>query len=118
MGLPIPFAGISNVPLEIGFTITSDVATVAVAGISTGSNPVPIPTPSIGVLGIGSAMPAPSATVPPQSIGVKGQSASGIGVQGQSSTGEGVLGVGRNGVHGQSSSPSDSGVWGENTGGG
>jgi hypothetical protein len=34
------------------------------------------------------------------------------------SGGDGVLGQGRNGVHGQSASASDSGVWGENTGGG
>jgi len=32
--------------------------------------------------------------------------------------GDGVFGLGKNGVHGQSASPTDSGVWGENTGSG
>src|SRR5271165_2091220 len=42
---------------------------------------------------------------------------SGVGVNGISGTGDGVLGSSqKNGVHGQSSSPHDSGVWGENTG--
>jgi len=41
----------------------------------------------------------------------------GVGVNGISGTGDGVLGSsGKNGVHGQSSSAHDSGVWGENTG--
>ena len=33
-------------------------------------------------------------------------------------SGDGVLGEGQNGVHGRSRSPTDSGVWGENTNGG
>lgn len=43
---------------------------------------------------------------------------SGYGVRGDSVTGEGVFGLGKNGVHGQSTSAADSGVWGENTGSG
>jgi hypothetical protein len=47
--------------------------------------------------------------------GVSGASESGPGIHGFSSTADGVLGSsGKNGVHGQSSSPGDSGVWGEN----
>jgi hypothetical protein len=43
----------------------------------------------------------------------------GVGIAGfAGTTGEGVYGEGRNGVHGRSHSPSDSGVWGENTGAG
>jgi hypothetical protein len=40
------------------------------------------------------------------------------GVLGETSIGDGVLGEGVNGVHGRSKSPTDSGVYGENTGGG
>ena len=43
----------------------------------------------------------------------------GLAVQKPGTTGgEGILGLGRNGVHGVSGSPSDSGVWGENSNGG
>jgi hypothetical protein len=42
----------------------------------------------------------------------------GPGVYGTSQGSDGVLGIGRNGIHGQSASPTDSGVWGENTGAG
>jgi hypothetical protein len=63
-------------------------------------------------------------------IAVQAISNSGTGVQGSSGpilggglgggavTGDGVVGIGKNGVHGRSASPTDSGVWGENTGGG
>jgi hypothetical protein len=63
-------------------------------------------------------------------IGVQAISTSGTGVQGSSGpilggglgggpvTGDGVVGIGKNGVHGQSASPTDSGVWGNNTGAG
>ena len=59
--------------------------------------------------------------------GVEGLSATGIGVigsgfktgvTGASGNGDGVYGEGKNGVHGRSGSPTDSGVWGENTGAG
>jgi len=53
-----------------------------------------------------------------ESTGVLGESQTGVGVSGSSNSGEGVFGQGRNGVHGQSASPTDSGVWGENTGSG
>jgi hypothetical protein len=47
------------------------------------------------------------------------QNEGGPGVVGSGGeTGEGVYGEGKNGVHGKSKSPTDSGVWGENTGGG
>jgi hypothetical protein len=49
---------------------------------------------------------------------VHGISDKGIGVQGESTAVEGVRGQGKNGVHGISSSKTDSGVWGENTGAG
>jgi hypothetical protein len=51
-------------------------------------------------------------------VGVFGTSGSGIGVQGISSSSDGVFGQGKNGVHGHSPSPTDSGVWGESTGAG
>lgn len=58
-------------------------------------------------------------------FGVSGFSPGGVGVWGSTTVadtlvddGEGVLGDGKNGVHGRSRSPSDSGVWGENTGSG
>jgi hypothetical protein len=54
----------------------------------------------------------------PSGFGVRGDSTSGNGVVGFSNSNDAVLGFGRNGVHGQSSSASDSGVWGENLGGG
>jgi hypothetical protein len=47
--------------------------------------------------------------------GVTGDSQTGNGVTGFSNSGNGVFGQGKNGVHGQSLSASDSGVWGENT---
>jgi hypothetical protein len=50
--------------------------------------------------------------------GVFGASEQSIGVQGQSFHSDGVYGSGKNGVHGWSESPTDSGVWGDNTGGG
>jgi hypothetical protein len=62
--------------------------------------------------------------------GVFGSSAGGVGVRGESQkvridedgnyavVNDGVFGLGKNGVHGQSPSPTDSGVWGENTGAG
>src|SRR5262249_34294818 len=57
--------------------------------------------------------------------GVEGLSATGTGVVGSGPTGVtgagtnvGVFGDGKNGVHGHSVSPTDSGVWGENTGAG
>ena len=62
--------------------------------------------------------------------GVVGQSNTGVGVSGQSidlsiggavtpqPASDGVLGQGKNGVHGLSSSATDSGVFGENSGGG
>jgi hypothetical protein len=51
--------------------------------------------------------------------GLAGHAGVGIGVKGTSVSGDGVYGTGaRNGVHGQTASPGDSGVWGENTGGG
>jgi hypothetical protein len=55
--------------------------------------------------------------------GVSAISSAGTGVQGISRppvllpgpiTGDGVVGIGKNGVHGESSSPTDSGVWGDN----
>lgn len=47
--------------------------------------------------------------------GVWGTSGTGVGVHGDSRTGDGVIGISnKNGVHGVSSSASDSGVWGEN----
>src|SRR5260370_28405409 len=62
---------------------------------------------------------------------VVGTSAGGKGVHGESlevlvdpdsetfvREDDGVFGLGKNGVHGQSASLTDSGVWGENTGGG
>jgi hypothetical protein len=57
--------------------------------------------------------------------GVTGSSNTGVGVLGTCVGGpgadltpasDGVVGIGKNGVHGQSASPTDSGVWGENTG--
>ena len=50
--------------------------------------------------------------------GVAGTSTSGNGVYGTSTSNDGVYGSGRNGVRGDSTSASDSGVWGNNTGGG
>jgi hypothetical protein len=50
-----------------------------------------------------------------QGIGVEGSSTVRPGVQGNSTQGDGVFGVGKNGVHGESASPTDSGVWGQNT---
>ena len=57
--------------------------------------------------------------------GVEGLSGTGTGVVGSGPTGVsgvgtnvGVFGDGKNGVHGHSVSPTDSGVWGENTGAG
>jgi hypothetical protein len=52
-----------------------------------------------------------------QGIGVAGRGTN-TGVLGSSQSGEGVFGSGKNGVHGQSASATDSGVWGENTGAG
>jgi hypothetical protein len=63
-------------------------------------------------------------------VGVSGSSEGGVGVRGESQkvridedgnyaiVNDGVFGLGKNGVHGQSASPTDSGVWGENTGAG
>jgi hypothetical protein len=58
----------------------------------------------------------------PQSLGLLGIPPSAVGVWGtvirleySSEIGDGVLGEGQNGVHGRSRSPTDSGVWGENT---
>src|SRR5215469_10287841 len=51
-------------------------------------------------------------------IGVSGESVGQPGVEGAQPPSDGVFGQGRNGVHGLSSSQSDSGVWGENRGGG
>lgn len=53
-----------------------------------------------------------------QGIGVVGSSTASPGVQGNSTHSDGVVGVGKNGVHGVSASPNDSGVWGQNTGAG
>jgi hypothetical protein len=62
--------------------------------------------------------------------GVFGLSEGGVGVRGESQkvridedgnyaiTNDGVFGLGKNGVHGQSASVTDSGVWGENSGAG
>jgi hypothetical protein len=58
---------------------------------------------------------------------VTGKSNAGVGVYaesipaghlGQPSLADGIFGLGKNGVHGQSSSATDGGVWGENTGAG
>jgi hypothetical protein len=74
---------------------------------------VPMPQPEAPVLGTSDAR-----------TGVTGLSNRGNGVLGVCETlggppvSDGVLGRGKNGVHGQSASPTDSGVWGENTGGG
>jgi hypothetical protein len=54
----------------------------------------------------------------PNGFGVRGDSTSGYGVVGFSANSDAVVGFGKNGVHGQSNSASDSGVWGENLGGG
>lgn len=51
--------------------------------------------------------------------GHPGQAGVGIGVKGTSVSGDGIYGTGaHNGVHGQTASSGDSGVWGDNTGGG
>ena len=50
--------------------------------------------------------------------GLDASSTSGRGVSGTSTSNDGVYGLGRNGVRGDSSSASDSGVWANNTGGG
>ena len=81
-----------------------------------------------GVIGVGAFPNCPVVGTSSGATGVTGSSNFGIGVTGQS-TGEpwvsgsppasdGVLGEGKNGVHGLSSSSNDSGVWGENRGGG
>jgi hypothetical protein len=88
--------------------------------------PIPIPPGTIHI-----PQPFPNSPVvgtSPIATGVSGQSNAGVGVWGQSIGEEwvqggppptdGVLGDGRNGVHGRSASPADSGVWGESTGGG
>jgi len=70
---------------------------------------------------------APLTGTSPAGTGVTGESNMGVGVIGACIGGpgadvtpisDGVLGTGKNGVHGRSSSATDSGVWGENTGGG
>jgi len=53
--------------------------------------------------------------VSPAGTGVSAISGTGHGVSAASDLGDGVLGVGKNGVHGRSSSTTDSGVLGENT---
>ena len=51
--------------------------------------------------------------------GLPGQAGVGVGVKGTSVSGDGIYGTGaHNGVHGQTASSGDSGVWGDNTGGG
>lgn len=81
----------------------------------------------VGVLGtsgdISSFHPFGSAVigvqgVSPDGTGVSAISGTGHGVSASSDSGDGVLGVGKNGVHGRSSSPTDSGVLGENSGNG
>jgi hypothetical protein len=72
--------------------------TVGVHGFSTGG---------LGVRGVS-----------PDGFGVRGDSTNGNGVRGTSTNSDGVFGSGKNGVHGLSASASDSGVWGQNTGGG
>jgi hypothetical protein len=61
----------------------------------------------------------------PGSQGLLGKPSTAVGLWGTTVTlqypsdnGDGVLGEGKNGVHGRSRSPMDSGVYGENTGGG
>jgi hypothetical protein len=51
-------------------------------------------------------------------VRVWGQSFGDPALAGSQPTSDGVLGEGKNGVHGRSLSPTDSGVWGENTGSG
>jgi hypothetical protein len=108
----------SNVPISV--TITNGY--VAIAGKSTGTLP-PIPLPGFvkaGILGTSD-----------DGTGIYGSSHTGPGVTGESiddrpwaegkryGPSDGVLGVSaKNGVHGRSFSSSDSGVWGENSGGG
>jgi hypothetical protein len=85
--------------------------------------PIPIPQPFPNNPLVGTS---PGTT--PGSAGVLGQSNFGVGVWGQSigepwvegspPAADGVLGEGKNGVHGESGSATDSGVWGNNTGGG
>jgi hypothetical protein len=108
----------SNVPISV--TITNGLT--AIAGTATGTfTPPPIPLPGghikAGIFGTSD-----------DGTGVYGTSHSGPGVKGESvalllpghpGLSDGVLGTsGKNGVHGVSSSSSDSGVWGENSGGG
>lgn len=52
---------------------------------------------------------------PSLGTGVWGESDGGFGLYAESGTWEAIFGKGKNGVHGQSSSKTDSGVWGENT---
>jgi hypothetical protein len=47
-----------------------------------------------------------------------GTSETAEGIRGESTTADGVHGIGKNGIHGDSASPTDSGVWGNNSGGG
>lgn len=49
---------------------------------------------------------------------VIGTSVTAEGMRGESTAADGVHGIGKNGVHGDSASPADSGVWGNNSGGG
>jgi len=102
---------------------SEDPNTAAVIGLSLkeGSHagrPVRLPGDGVGIEGSSGTSSGVSGTSSTGS-GVSGSSDSGIGVSGSSTTGDGILGTGaRNGVHGQSSSVHDSGVWGENIHGG
>jgi hypothetical protein len=112
----------SNVPISV--TIAN--GHVAIAGTATGTPPIPLPNQvKAGIFGTSD-----------DGTGVYGSSHTGPGVKGESvgdllnphGLSDGVLGVsggdgvhgqgGRNGVVGRTSSGSDSGVWGDNTGSG
>jgi hypothetical protein len=81
--------------------------------------PIPTPTPFSAPINAGSAdnnVPGVAGTSG-QLLGQFVDFGGGIGVYGSSGTGDGVFGSSeKNGVHGWSPSPTDSGVWGENTG--
>lgn len=67
-----------------------------------------------GVSDAGQGVVAQSTT----GVALTASSQSGTAVVATSAATDGVHGIGKNGIHGDSASPTDSGVWGNNTGGG
>jgi hypothetical protein len=107
-GLNLPFAGTLATDEQVVFSVTNP----ADPPRPTTLHPVITAVEGKAITGVGVSGTSQ------KGVGVSASSDSGIGIEAVSNSGEGVFGQGRNGVHGRSASPTDSGVWGENTGSG